>query len=93
MKRFAILGLFLASFAVAGECADCGGRQGLLARRAERRASRSSSASASCATASMETVQPAEIRTTTTYKTVKAGEKVVIVPTGAAQTVAPKGGK
>jgi len=41
----------------------------------------------------MESVQPAEIRTTNTYRTTKVAEKVVITPTGPSQAVAPKGGK
>jgi hypothetical protein len=39
------------------------------------------------------TEQPAVIRTESVYKTTKVGEKVTIVPAGAAQTVQPKSGK
>ena len=97
MKRFAILGLFLSSVAFAGECADCGGRQGLLSRRAERRAARSSCNTCESAEVVTESVQPAEIRTTTRQRvqtiTGPAKKSTVIVPTGSAQTVAPSKGK
>ena len=88
--------LLSASLSLAGDCGDCaGGRQGLLARRAERKAARSSCAS----TAEMvtETQQPAVITTRTVQpvKTITGPKKstTVITPTGAAQAVQPKGSK
>ena len=85
-----------ASLSLAGDCGDCaGGRQGLLARRAERKAARSSCAT----TAEMvtETQQPAVITTRTVQpvKTITGPKKstTTITPTGAAQTVQPKGSK
>ena len=90
MRSFALLALLASStLAIAGDCGA--GRQGLFARRAERKAARS----ASCESATMteETVQPAEIRTTksTPVKTITGptSTKTVIVPTGAAKAVAP----
>lgn len=85
--------LAFAGVSLAGDCgsavaSDGCGRQGLLARRAERRAARSS-CGCEPATATLETVQPAEIRTQTIYKTTKVGERVTIVPTGSTQTVQP----
>jgi|GEM_PF-4318439 len=84
------------SLSLAGDCGDCaGGRQGLFARRAERKAARSSCAS----TAEMvtETQQPAVI-TTRTVQPVKtitgpAKKTTTITPTGAAQAVQPKASK
>lgn len=87
-KCMAVAALVLASAVQAGDC----GNGGLFARRAERRAARCSSCQQS-ASATMESVQPAEIRTTNTYRTTKVAEKVVITPTGPSQAVAPKGGK
>ena len=88
--------LLSASLSLAGDCGDCaGGRQGLLARRAERKAARSSCAS----TAEMvtETQQPAVITTRTVQpvKTITGPKRstTVITPTGAAQAVQPKGSK
>jgi hypothetical protein len=88
--------LLSASLSLAGDCGDCaGGRQGLFARRAERKAARSSCAS----TAEMvtETQQPAVI-TTRTVQPVKtitgpAKKTTTITPTGAAQAVPPKASK
>ena len=85
------------SLSLAGDCGDCasGGRQGLLARRAERKAARSSCAS----TAEMvtETQQPAVITTRTVQpvKTITGPKKstTTITPTGAAQAVQPKASK
>ena len=92
--------LLSASLSLAGDCGDCaGGRQGLFARRAERRAERKASACSTCESAEMvqETVQPAEIRTTTkqAVKTITgpARKSTVIVPTGAAKSVTPNGSK
>jgi hypothetical protein len=89
MRSFALLALLTSStLAIAGDCGA--GRQGLFARRAERKAARSSCESA---TLTEETVQPAEIRTTksTSVKTITGptSSKTVIVPTGAAKAVAP----
>ena len=89
--------LLSASLSLAGDCGDCasGGRQGLLARRAERKAARSSCAS----TAEMvtETQQPAVITTRTVQpvKTITGPKRstTVITPAGAAQAVQPKGSK
>lgn len=97
MRSFALLALLTSStIAIAGDCGNCAsGRQGLFARRAERKAARSSCASGSCSTAEVveETVQPAEIRTTskTAVKTITGPtqKSTVIVPTGAAKAVAP----
>jgi len=92
MRSFALLALLASStLAIAGDCGNCAsGRQGLFARRAERKAARSSCESA---TLTEETVQPAEIRTTksTSVKTITGptSSKTVIVPTGAAKAVAP----
>ena len=88
--------LLSASLSLAGDCGDCaGGRQGLLARRAERKAARSS-----CATTAelvTETQQPAVITTRTVQpvKTITGPKRstTVITPTGAAQAVQPKGSK
>ena len=84
------------SLSLAGDCGDCaGGRQGLFARRAERKAARSSCAS----TAEMvtETQQPAVITTRTVQpvKTITGPKKstTTITPTGAAQAVPPKASK
>jgi hypothetical protein len=92
MRSFALLALLASStLAIAGDCGA--GRQGLFARRAERRAARSSCASCESAEVVSETVQPAEIRTTksTPVKTITGptSTKTVIVPTGAAKSVAP----
>lgn len=88
--------LLSASLSLAGDCGDCaGGRQGLFARRAERKAARSSCAS----TAEMvtETQQPAVITTRTVQpvKTITGPKKstTTITPTGAAQAVPPKASK
>ena len=89
--------LLSASLSLAGDCGDCasGGRQGLLARRAERKAARSSCAST--AELVTETQQPAVIttRTTQAVKTITGPAKktTTITPTGAAQAVQPKGSK
>ena len=84
------------SLSLAGDCGDCaGGRQGLLSRRAERKAARSSCAT----TAEMvtETQQPAVITTRTVQpvKTITGPKKstTTITPTGAAQAVPPKASK
>jgi len=98
MRSFALLALIASStLAIAGDCGDCasGGRQGLFARRAERKAARSSCAS----TAEMvtETQQPAVIitRTVQPVKTITGPAKktTTITPTGAAQAVPPKASK
>ena len=89
--------LLSASLSLAGDCGDCasGGRQGLLSRRAERKAARSSCAT----TAEMvtETQQPAVITTRTVQpvKTITGPKRstTVITPAGAAQAVQPKGSK
>ena len=92
MRSFALLALLTSStLAIAGDCGA--GRQGLFARRAERKAARSSCASCESATLTEETTQPAEIRTvkSTPVKTITGPttSKTVIVPTGAAKSVAP----
>ena len=94
MRSFALLAIFASTtIAIAGDCGA--GRQGLFARRAERKAARSSCASGSCESATLteETVQAAEIRTTksTPVKTITGPTKksTVIVPVGAAKSVAP----
>jgi hypothetical protein len=94
MRSFALLAIFASTtIAIAGDCGA--GRQGLFARRAERKAARSSCASGSCESATLteETVQAAEIRTTksTPVKTITgpSATKITIVPTGAAKSVAP----
>ena len=89
--------LLSASLSIAGDCGDCAqGRQGLFARRAERKAARSSAqACSTCESAEVvsETVQAAEIRTTSkqAVKTITGPVKksTVIVPVGAAKSVAP----
>jgi len=94
MRSFALLALFASStIAIAGDCGA--GRQGLFARRAERKASRSAQACSTCESAEVvsETVQAAEIRTTSkqAVKTITGPTKksTVIVPVGAAKSVAP----
>ena len=87
--------LLATSLSLAGDCGDCAsGRQGLLARRAERKAARSAcSTCESTAEVVSETVQAAEIRTTSkqAVKTITGPVKksTVIVPVGAAKSVAP----
>ena len=87
--------LLSASLSLAGDCGDCAsGRQGLFARRAERKAARSAcSTCESTAEVVSETVQAAEIRTTSkqNVKTITGPVKksTVIVPVGAAKSVAP----
>ena len=89
------------SLSLAGDCGDCasGGRQGLFARRAERRAERKASACSTCESAEMvtETQQPAVITTRTVQpvKTITGPKRstTVITPAGAAQAVQPKGSK
>lgn len=81
------------------DCACGSGRQGILARRAERRAERKASACGSCESAELvtETQQPAVITTRTVQpvKTITGPKRstTTITPTGAAQTVQPKGSK
>jgi hypothetical protein len=86
--------LLSASLSLAGDCGDCAqGRQGLFARRAERKAARSAQACATTAEVVSETVQQAEIRTTSkqSLKTITGPVKksVTIVPVGSAKSVAP----
>ena len=87
--------LLATSLSLAGDCGDCAsGRQGLFARRAERKAARSAcSTCESTAEVVSETVQAAEIRTTSkqAVKTITGPVKksTVIVPVGAAKSVAP----
>ena len=88
--------LLATSLSLAGDCGDCAsGRQGLFARRAERKAARSAQACSTCESAEVvsETVQAAEIRTTSkqNVKTITGPVKksTVIVPVGAAKSVAP----
>ena len=77
----------LAGQSVAGDC--FGG--GLFARRAERRVARSASCqSCQSSESTFSEVQPAEIKTTSTYKTTKLAEKVTITPTGPKSAVQPK---
>ena len=98
MKPFLALAALVSSgIAFAGDCANCSSGGGLFSRRAERREARatarasSSCSSASTATASLYTEQPAVIRTESVYKTTKVGDKVTIVPSGAAKSApAPK---
>ena len=89
--------LLATSLSLNGDCGDCAsGRQGLFARRAERKAARSAQACSTCeSTAEVvsETVQAAEIRTTSkqAVKTITGPVKksTVIVPVGSAKSVAP----
>ena len=86
--------LLATSLSIAGDCGDCAqGRQGLLARRAERKAARSACSTCESAEVLSETVQAAEIRTTSkqNVKTITGPVKksTVIVPVGAAKSVAP----
>ena len=86
--------LLSASLSLAGDCGDCAsGRQGLFARRAERKAARSACSTCESAEVVSETVQQAEIRTTSkqAVKTITGPVKksTVIVPVGAAKSVAP----
>lgn len=76
MKRFALFGLLAVTSVQAGDCPECEGRQGFLARRAAARAARH----AQPATTKVVTEQPAVIKTETIYKTTKVGEKVTVVP-------------
>lgn len=76
MKRLALFGLLAATCVYAGDCPDCEGRQGFLARRAAARAARH----AVPATTKVVTEQPAIIKTETIYQTKKVGEKVTVVP-------------
>ena len=85
--------LLATSLSLAGDCGDCAqGRQGLFARRAERKAARSAcSTCESTAEVVSETVQQAEIRTTSkqAVKTITGPVKksTVIVPVGSAKSV------
>ena len=86
--------LLATSLSIAGDCGDCAsGRQGLFARRAERKAARSACSTCESAEVVSETVQAAEIRTTSkqAVKTITGPAKktITIVPTGAAKSVAP----
>ena len=86
--------LLATSLSLAGDCGDCAsGRQGLFARRAERKAARSACSTCESAEVVSETVQAAEIRTTSkqNVKTITGPVKksTVIVPLGAAKSVAP----
>lgn len=81
-KVFALALVAVSGVVFAGDCGDCAGRQGLLARRADRKASRSCCSAP--ATSSVVTEEPAVIRTEAIYQTRKVGEKVTIVPAGAA---------
>ena len=86
--------LLSASLSIAGDCGDCAsGRQGLFARRAERKAARSACSTCESAEVVSETVQAAEIRTTSkqAVKTITGPVKksTVIVPLGSAKSVAP----
>ena len=87
--------LLVTSLSIAGDCGESSGRQGLFSRRAERKAARSASTCSTCESAEVvtETVQPAEIRTTSkqAVKTITgpARKSTVIVPVGAAKSVAP----
>jgi len=86
--------LLATSLSLAGDCGDCAqGRQGLFARRAERKAARSACSTCESAEVVSETVQAAEIRTTSrqAVKTITAPVKksTVIVPLGSAKSVAP----
>ena len=86
--------LLATSLSLAGDCGEGGlKRQGLFARRAERKAARSAQACSTCESAELlsETVQAAEIRTTSkqAVKTITGPVKksTVIVPLGAAKSV------
>ena len=84
--------LLSASLSLAGDCGDCAsGRQGLFARRAERKAARSACSTCESAEVVSETVQAAEIRTTSrqAVKTITGPVKksTVIVPVGSAKSV------
>ena len=84
--------LLATSLSLAGDCGDCAsGRQGLFARRAERKAARSACSTCESAEVVSETVQAAEIRTTSkqNVKTITGPVKksTVIVPVGSAKSV------
>ena len=84
--------LLATSLSIAGDCGDCAsGRQGLFARRAERKAARSACSTCESAEVVSETVQQAEIRTTSkqAVKTITGPVKksTVIVPVGSAKSV------
>ena len=86
--------LLATSLSLAGDCGEGGlKRQGLFARRAERKAARSACSTCESAEVVSETVQAAEIRTTSkqNVKTITGPVKksTVIVPVGAAKSVAP----
>ena len=86
----------ISGIAFAGDCGDCAsGRQGLFARRAERRAARSSCASSACESSTAKVMEeaPAVIRRESVYKTSKVGERTVIAPAGQFQTVNPAASK
>jgi hypothetical protein len=76
MKRFALLGLLLASISQAGDCPDCAGREGFLARRAAIRAARQTVPT----TTKVVTEAAATIKTESVYETRKIGEKITIIP-------------
>lgn len=76
MRRIAFFGLLATATAYAGDCPDCEGRQGFLARRAAARAARHAQPS----TTKVVTEQPAVIKTETIYQTRKVGEKITVVP-------------
>ena len=83
--------LLATSLSIAGDCGEGGLK--LFARRAERKAARSAQACSTCESAEVvsETVQAAEIRTTSkqAVKTITGPVKksTVIVPVGSAKSV------